>query len=151
MQAFQWLMARWGPQNAPDHHCSGRPANMLQTTCSGKFCIIWSKPASLSFLPPAITKPLGRAARQLPTFGRGAVQKKGIRIEIAVFSSRGPVQWENELSQTGNYGTGVNIRSALAQGWLYYFRWHLLAAACFRAAALLRNPPAAFPLKWARS
>ncbi len=144
IQAFQWLMAPAGdPQNAPDIiNCSwaSRPEfaedylqwGILHNLEQAGILVVFAAGNNKTSGP-------GSPASYPHALAVGAVQKNGDEIEIADFSSRGPVKWQGmSYLKPEITAPGVNIRSAwLKDGYLTLDGTSLAAAHVSGAAALL--------------
>jgi hypothetical protein len=144
IQAFQWLMAPGGdPRNAPRIiNCSwaSRPEyvrdylqwEILHNLESAGILVIFAAGNNGASGP-------GSPASYPHAFSVGAVKKEGDRVQIADFSSKGPVNWQ-EITYTKPEicAPGVNIRSSwLKNGFTVLDGTSLAAAHVSGAAALL--------------
>ena len=144
IQAFQWLMAPGGdPQNAPRIiNCSwaSRPEfvtdylqwEILHHLEQAGILVVFAAGNNKAAGP-------GSPASYPHALAVGAVQKEGDKIEIADFSSRGPVQWQGmSYLKPEITAPGVNIRSAwLKDSYITLDGTSLAAAHVSGAAALL--------------
>lgn len=144
MQAFQWLMAPAGkPAYAPQIiNCSwaSRPEyardylqwEILHNLESAGILVVFAAGNNGTAGP-------GSPAGYPHAFSVGALKKEGERVEIADFSSRGPVNWQGvKYIKPEITAPGINIRSSwLNNGYNILSGTSLAAAHVSGAAALL--------------
>jgi subtilisin family serine protease len=153
IQAFQWLMAPGGdPQNAPHIiNCSwaSRPEfaedhlqwEILYNLEQAGILVVFAAGNNKTAGP-------GSPASYPHALAVGAVQKNGDKIEIADFSSRGPVEWQGiNYLKPELTAPGVNIRSAWLKEDYFTLDGTSLAAAHVSGAAalLLESNPQLLP------
>ncbi|NMB35888.1 MAG: S8 family serine peptidase [Firmicutes bacterium] len=155
IQAFQWLMAPGGdPQNAPHIiNCSwaSRPEfaedhlqwEILYNLEQAGILVVFAAGNNKTAGP-------GSPASYPHALAVGAVQKNGDKIEIADFSSRGPVEWQGiNYLKPELTAPGVNIRSAWLKEDYFTLDGTSLAAAHVSGAAalLLESNPQLLPFE----
>lgn len=155
IQAFQWLMAPGGDhQNAPHIiNCSwaSRPEfaadhlqwEILHNLEQAGILVVFAAGNNKTAGP-------GSPASYPHALAVGAIQKNGDKIEIADFSSRGPVEWQGmSYLKPELTAPGVNIRSAWPNDSYVTLDGTSLAAAHVSGAAalLLESNPRLLPFE----